>query len=419
MKKTLIAMAMFAASLASAFAAGFQIVEQGASNIGTALAGAVVNANNDASAAYWNPSAAIFVQSDNKLDAACSFIIPTVHFNGSASDAYGNPISGSDGGNAGDLAVVPNTYYVRKLNEQFALTFSLTSPFGLATKYDGDFVGRRHGIKSEITGIEINPSLVYQVTDWLSVAAGASAQYVNADITSEVYTPAATLNARANGHSWTGSFNVGATVKFLETGRFGIAYRHRMTQDIDGTFYLTTPDGATVNTQPVECELNMPSSLTASVYYRFQDSFWNQFALMLDYAYTTWNVFEELRLRLPSSDSVTPEHWRNINRVSFGMHYYPDWCENLVLRAGMAWDQSPVEKPEKRTPRVPDTNRWWASFGIGYTYDRFNIDLAYTHIFFDNSEINHSNPYNPGAGSISGCYTGCSEIVSVQVGMKW
>ena len=40
----------------TSFGAGFQTLEQGASNMGTANAGATVNANADASAAFWNPS---------------------------------------------------------------------------------------------------------------------------------------------------------------------------------------------------------------------------------------------------------------------------------------------------------------------------------------------------------------------------
>ena len=49
--KNLLAVSSLAAAN-FAFAAGYQIVEQGAANMGNAMAGATANANNDASAAF-------------------------------------------------------------------------------------------------------------------------------------------------------------------------------------------------------------------------------------------------------------------------------------------------------------------------------------------------------------------------------
>ena len=74
MKKALRAL-LTLSTVAFAHAAGFQILEQGASNIGSALAGAVTNANNDASAAFWNPSAGFFIEGKGLLDQGINFIV--------------------------------------------------------------------------------------------------------------------------------------------------------------------------------------------------------------------------------------------------------------------------------------------------------------------------------------------------------
>lgn len=67
-----------------AFAAGYQIVEQGAANMGNAMAGATANANNDASAAFWNPSAACFMPLEvgkTRVDSVLSLVLPTLCVN--------------------------------------------------------------------------------------------------------------------------------------------------------------------------------------------------------------------------------------------------------------------------------------------------------------------------------------------------
>ena len=66
-KQILTAGALIVASLS--FGAGFQTLEQGAANLGTANAGATVNANADASAAFWSYD---FVLCDKGLNEGTS-----------------------------------------------------------------------------------------------------------------------------------------------------------------------------------------------------------------------------------------------------------------------------------------------------------------------------------------------------------
>ncbi len=413
-KISTLAISMFVA-ISTIWASGFQVVEQGASNIGTALAGAVVNANNDATAAYWNPSAAFFVEGDNKIDGAGTFIIPTMKFKGSATWP-GGTIPNNDGGNAGQLAFVPNFFYVHKFNDAVLATLSVTSPYGLTTKYNSGFEGGAEGVKSELMDIQINPSVAVKPLDWLSLCVGASADYVTADLTSSNYLGGPSQFVEAKGHSWSGSFNVGATVTFLETGRFGVSYRYQISQSLDGNL---TKRGPLANGSPdITADLDLPSVLTAGVYYRFKEDGWKQFAVMADYSWTQWSSFQELAIKETGSGQVhtTEEKWRDTSRISVGMHYYPEWDENLVFRLGACYDQSPVRSASLRTVRIPDADRWWISGGIGYKFGNMNIDLAYTYILFDNSSINSSagNGYN-----VTGSYTGEAHIVSVQAGLKW
>ena len=414
-------MFMFVATV-SLWGSGFQIVEQGASNMGTALAGAAVNANNDASAAYWNPAAGFFVKSDGKIDFAGSFIIPAMTFKGSATYPNGNEVYGDKVADAGKLAFVPNFFLIRKITDDLLVSVSLTAPFGLETRYDNEFVGRMHGIKSNVTTLEFNPSIAYKVTDWFSVAAGASVNYVHAELTStadptNAGVVAAEFNARAAGQGWTGSFNVGAAFKFLETGRLGVSYRHRISHDVEGALRLKHPSGTAIN-YDVTAAVDLPSVITAGIYYRFKEEL-SPFAVMFDYSWTQWSLFDALTFVDSSSGTVvsnTPENWRNTSRFSIGMHYHPTWDEDLVFRVGLTYDETPVRNKHERTPRIPDADRLWVSCGLGYQIDWLNIDIAYTYIFFNNVSMDHTHP---SYGNVKGDYSGHAHVLSLQAGISW
>lgn len=432
LRNILVALAMLVSAV-QAWGSGFQVLEQGASNLGTALAGAVTNTNNDATAAYWNPSAAFFVESDNKIDAALSIIYPRMKFHGTATNTprggSPTPVPGNSGGSAGELAVVPNVFWVKKFGEDFALTVSVTAPFGLETCYNDEFVGRYTGVRSDIMDIQINPSIAYKVNDWLSVCVGASADYFHAELTSYTFIPAAGLpyggfdaKTKVDAYSWTGSFNVGATVKFLETGRFGISYRYEVAHKVEGYVNTSAPMFGVANRQDAYAKLTLPSNLNLGVSYKFRDDFWNQFTVMAAYSFTWWSCFQNLDIKRQGSGSMishTAENWHNTHRASAGIAYAPDWNKDLILRIGGAFDQSPIRRAQDRTVRVPDTNRFWLTCGMGYKIGNMNFDIAYMHIFFDSPSINNTQNHAYSTSNIKGHYTASAHVVALQMGVKW
>lgn len=130
-KKAYALCALFGAC--ATFGAGFQVLEQGASNLGSALAGSTVNANADASSAFWNPSASFAMDlrpGDTVMDSGMNFVVPSFSFSGKGY-AMGQEVSGSDGGNAGVTSYVPNFYLVHQFTENLLGTFAVTSPTGL------------------------------------------------------------------------------------------------------------------------------------------------------------------------------------------------------------------------------------------------------------------------------------------------
>ena len=79
---------------------------------------------------------------------------------------------------------------------------------------------------------------------------------------------------------------------------------------------------------------------------------------MADLTWVRWSRFKELRIRFDNGvpDSVTPQNWDNNWRIAVGATYKLN--EAWKLRAGLAYDQSPVDDAF-RTPRIPDEDRTW------------------------------------------------------------
>ena len=83
---------------------------------------------------------------------------------------------------------------------------------------------------------------------------------------------------------------------------------------------------------------------------------------------------------------MTDENWDDSWFFALGAAY--KWNEKLTLRAGVAYDQTPVSD-QYRTPRIPDEDRYWVSIGAGYQFtDSIRTDIGYSHIFANKAKLN-------------------------------
>ncbi len=120
----------------SAQSAGFYISEVGTpGSLGTAGVANPVNTIS-ADSSWTNPAGMTGLKQDEML-AGMQLAVPKIEFDSSVAEA-----GGSDGGNAGNMAVIPSFFMVKKLNDRVRLGFSLVAPQGGAMSYSDNFVGR-------------------------------------------------------------------------------------------------------------------------------------------------------------------------------------------------------------------------------------------------------------------------------------
>ena len=388
--------------------AGFQVQEQSVKGLGNAFAGGSAVAE-DASTVISNPAGLSRIPA--QVEVGAYLIVPNTEFNDhNSTNAIGGLPTGTTSVDGGETAFVPNFFYSRSINEQLSFGLGISSLYGLATEYDSNWIGRYHAVQSELITININPALAYKVNEQLSLGVGVSAQYADATLSNTLdfgtlgflsgvpgatpSTPALDGFSKVEGDDWGFGFNLGLLYQATPSTRFGLAYRSKIDHTLSGTQKLTVPDFAIPVAGPSRtrggtADISTPATLSLSAYHELSP----QWAIMGDITWTEWSAFDELRVEFNDdpynpnpSPSVQPENWQDVFRYSIGVNYRysPEW----LLRAGLAYDESPVPSTEFRTPRVPDNDRLWLSFGASYTISQnLTLDFAYVHIFIDDTPI--------------------------------
>ncbi|PCI55016.1 MAG: hypothetical protein COB34_07445 [Methylophilaceae bacterium] len=147
-------MGLALAAGSSVQAAGFALQEQSASGMGNAYAGAAATAE-DASTIFFNPAGMTYIDGTQAV-GALHLIKPSAEFKDSASIAGAGKPLGDEGPDAGDLAFVPNFYFMTALTPSIKIGVGVNAPFGLKTEYDDKWLGRFQAIKSEVKTINMH-----------------------------------------------------------------------------------------------------------------------------------------------------------------------------------------------------------------------------------------------------------------------
>lgn len=421
-------------------AGGFALEEQSVSGLGNAFAGGAASAE-DASTVFFNPAGLTLLKGQNAA-AGGQLIVPHAKFQkDEARHATGAPLTGGDGGDAGEPALIPNAYYSVTFESGLALGFGLSVPFGLASDYAEDWVGRYHATRSEMSATSLTPCVAYRVTPAWSVGAGLVIQRLEAELSNRVdfgfilalagvpgFAPqSADGEATLTGDHWGYGYAVGTIYEFGRDSRIGFAYRSRVKHKVEGRADFDLPEGLPpqlvqalaaegFRDTDAEVSITLPDSASLSFYHRLSP----RWVAMADVTWTNWSIFDELRVHFAKglADDVTTENWKDAWRFAVGLNYTPTpvW----TWRAGVAYDQDPIPDAEHRTPRVPSSDRIWTTFGFGYRpVPWLGVDFGYAHLFLRDARIDKKisglSDEDAPRGVLKGEFEVSADIVSAQL----
>ena len=412
----LIPAVMLLAFSGAASASGFQLLEQNASGIGNAYAGSAAVAEN-ASTIYFNPAGMTQLQ-DREISGGIALVKPSFTFNNSGSSVGATLGAAGNGGDAGDLAAIPNGYLSWAVNKDLYLGLGLGAPFGMKTEYDDQWIGAAQATMFEVKTYNINPSLAYRVNDKISLGAGINWQRVEATYkrVAGVVAPSMPIKLTLDDDAW--GWNVGALFTVSPSTKVGLSYRSAIQYETAGKLDVNNGGAGTVN---ATADLKMPDTFIMSVSQKLSD----KWEMLGDVSWTGWSSIPRVDIVRATDGSVAQvldTDFRNTWRVALGSNY--KYNDAWKLKFGVAYDQTPVKRAESRLVSLPDNDRVWLSFGAQWAPSKTSsLDLGVSYIYVRDSKINNNQtvpvPANLSRGLVSGDYEGNIWVFGAQYSMSF
>lgn len=399
-------------------ASGYNFGSQSVSAQGTSHANGAEAA--DPTTLYYNP-AGMSRLDGTQISVGLTSVVPDSSFTNEDSTApkagVGNPnTSGNNGGHfAPRMVTVPSLYMTHQIDNRFHVGLAVYVPYGAQLDY-GNWAGRYALENIKLASLNINPSVSFKFNEHHAVALGVSAQHMQADLQKAVNVGALLGSSQPDGQAkftasgWGYGFNLGYMYTLDEHTRFGLAYRSKIKQTLSGTARWTfNQSSALVQAQAralhpdsaSSTDVTTPASASANFYHEL-DARW---AVMGNVTWTGHSDMQNIDIKLTGTtqgDMRINQNWKDSWLYALGANY--KYSDNLLLRTGVAYDQSPVSSDTYRHPALPDSDRYWLSLGGNYKINKqSSVDLAYSYVFFKDAKVNYTDSCAPSASATTTC----------------
>ncbi len=441
---------MLIGATSTVFASGYHFGTQSVSAQSTANASAAEAS--DASTIFYNAAGMTKLEGTN-FAGALNLVAPSVKYSNAQASyppvtkdgqvlAAGGSIKGQASGKiTDDLIAVPHFYLTHQLNDKITAGLGVYVPFASKTEYDRNSVLRYNLNATELTTIDINPTIAFKLNDQHSVAVGVIAQHAEAKLrqyanfgglygklllaqnapTSAAVAANGTLDGYSDvkGDDWGFGFNLAWLWDINDQAAVGLNYRSSVKHTLEGSAKWTLPADRSIDVatgkpftaaklaglraqlrqlgyaadESAKVDIKTPESLSLHGMYKFDPKF-TGFA---DLTWTRHSQFDRaevvygnnkpgpqqqpgVAIPVPNTNkTILSPSWKNTYKLSLGGAY--QYSEPLQLRAGIAYDKSPVPSEDKRLATMPDNDRIWFSFGGNYKLNKASsIDAAYSFI---------------------------------------
>jgi len=320
-----------------------------------------------------------------------------------ATDQVGDNVTGSNGGDIADPAVLPSLFVTHEVSDSIDVGFALHAPYGLAADYEDDFRGRYFADETELSVISFAPSISASNGEGLSMGIGMNIMYAegklsrfidNSYIQSQLG-PAGPLYpdqgyANVEGDDVGVTFRVGFLYDLTDKTQLGLNLQTGTELELEGDAEFTNvvtpanagggPSGNFDFTRDAKVPLNIPESAMLGVSHQLTDDL----TLLAGATYARWSRFEELDVINKQDGSIithVTEQWKNTWQFNVGGIWQA--TSNWKLKAGYAYDESPVD--EFVTARIPSQDRHWLTLGTQWkdSQSGWAVDAAVGTLIFD------------------------------------
>ena len=384
---------------------GILLYETGAPDLGTASAGRAAMAA-DASTAAANPAGMTLLDRSQLLGASGA-LLPSTNFD----VAPQTTTPGGGGGNSGVFFPIGSFFYVHKLSERVRLGVAVVSDFGLSGDYGKTWVGRYYVTQAQLITGKVNPSIAYEVNDWLSVGAGFSFGVGRLTFQSKIKNPRLLRPIPDGGfalESWDEAFggNVGILLKPISKLRIGLTYQSPEDYKFGFRPHITGlgPLLGGLRRRIGGAKINIPQTEPQQVMLSAVYDVLPKFSLLGNVGWQDWPEFGEFPVGISSVKQKTVEANLNFSdtfQIAIGQQLRIG--EKWLWSAGFAYDSSPVSKANRNAVLPLDRQLRYGT-GIQYQVNK-DVTAGAAWELMDAGPGPYSNRRGPLAGTLQGHYS--------------
>lgn len=373
------------------FASGFALYE--GSTRGNALGGLTGSAN-DAAAIFYNPAGMTQLEGTHIMSGA-TIIVPWADLE--ATNGYTGETR--DGELEDQVFTPPHLFITHQVNDKLWVGGGLYSRFGLGTKFDPDWDGRYSNISTQIQSVSFGVEFAYKVSDNLSLAAGLSGMWFDAELIQAVDANALQLNPPNNpdtteydaiqeitgdtiGYTWDLSAHY-----HNEKWGVGFFYVRGAEHDLDGVAEWTKPE------LPVPDLWFADSNVTADTI-KLPDMFFfgvsynhtSKLGISGGVVFTKWSSLQSLVFHYETPFAYIPAlggldeagkilNWEDTYRYNVGLEYKMN--DTLTLMGGYTYDETPLID-ETASYLLPTNSRHLFNTGLSFQREKWLYSAGYT-----------------------------------------
>ena len=422
-----------------AHAGGFYVPEIGPRSV--AMGGAMVAADADASAVFHNPAGLVGLLDKPEVQVAGAVFLPALsYFRRPVLDpSTGEMVRFDRVENENRMALVP--YLGAAFDsgvDGLELGFAVYAPFGATIEYPADGAQRQVVTGIALRTIYVSPAIAYKLPAGFRV--GLTLSYIYSDLaldqanalpyvtgdpeqfpdpdpglegTSHVEGKDAASFGATLGAQWadpSGRLTIGTSLMLptrLDFEGDALIVNAGISELIGADGQVE--QGAGQRTDAVRMSIPLPLIARAGASWRVHPTT----AIGLDVNYQRWSTFEALTVDfqgehelLPSPganlyDVVVQNNWRDTWSVRLGAESRPSRTLPLALRAGVLYDQSPIDDRHFGL-LTPDSDKLGVGGGLAWGFDgpggkRIDLDLSYLHLFLQERDVEPAADGTPGS----------------------
>lgn len=383
---------------------GIELYEIASPDIGLASAGYSARAE-DASTLFKNP-AGMSRLDGTQIQGGLQLTYGSVSF---TPDAGTSPRLGNDGGgNAIGALPAASGFFVYDLSDKWKVGVGMFNYFGLAEKYNDNWVGRYYVQSSALLGLSLMPTVSFKATDWMSVGVGLNAMYgyLNTKMAINNGSPI-DGQLKMQDETWGFGANVGLLFEPRQGTRIGITYLSPVKLDFKATPEISIFGGnfGSLLTPP---NLDLGATVPQSVMIGFYQELCPKWAIMCDVGWQQWSQFGEVQVGVDAIGGTPRVTTANLNyqdtwHGALGAQFHAS--DKWQFTGGVAYDSSAVDTAN-RTVTLPMGQAW--RFGVGASYQisrAINVNAAYEFLWSGDMAVTQGSN-NSSRGRVSGSYDG-------------